>query len=43
MGHLEELPAATAEAGVIPLRAKGAKQWEWVAAPKDGFRVLRHT
>ncbi|GGX30849.1 hypothetical protein GCM10010383_71480 [Streptomyces lomondensis] len=34
---------ASAEAGVIPPRAKGAKPWQWAAAPKDGFHVLRHT
>ncbi|MFI8306998.1 tyrosine-type recombinase/integrase [Streptomyces sp. NPDC085927] len=34
---------ALAEAGIIPLRAKDAKQWQWEAAPKDGFHVLRHT
>ncbi|GHE54887.1 tyrosine-type recombinase/integrase [Streptomyces capitiformicae] len=32
-----------AKAGVIPPRAKGAKDWQWEAAPKDGFHVLRHT
>lgn len=34
---------ALAKAGIIPPRAKGAKQWQWAAAPKDGFHVLRHT
>ncbi|MFD6435863.1 tyrosine-type recombinase/integrase [Streptomyces venezuelae] len=34
---------ALAKAGIIPLRAVGAKQWQWEAAPKDGFHVLRHT
>lgn len=34
---------ALAKAGIIPPRAKGAKQWQWEAAPKDGFHVLRHT
>ncbi|WP_326751566.1 hypothetical protein OH738_33905 [Streptomyces hirsutus] len=34
---------ALAEAGIIPPRAKDAKQWRWEAAPKDGFHVLRHT
>ncbi|WP_405735173.1 site-specific integrase [Streptomyces sp. NBC_01537] len=34
---------ALAKAGVIPPRPKGAKQWQWEAAPKDGFHVLRHT
>ncbi|MFE1754757.1 site-specific integrase [Streptomyces anandii] len=34
---------ALAKAGVIPPRAKGAKDWQWEAAPKDGFHVLRHT
>ncbi|MFE0380803.1 hypothetical protein ACFW1M_35740 [Streptomyces inhibens] len=33
---------ALAEAGIIPPRPKGAKQWQWEAAPKDGFPVLRH-
>lgn len=33
---------AVAEAGVIPPRAEGAKPWQWAAAPKDGFHVLRH-
>ncbi|MET8879742.1 tyrosine-type recombinase/integrase [Streptomyces rubiginosohelvolus] len=33
---------ALARAGVIPPRAKGAKPWQWQAAPKDGFHVLRH-
>ncbi|WP_199824997.1 tyrosine-type recombinase/integrase [Streptomyces maremycinicus] len=32
-----------AKAGIIPPRAKGAKDWQWEAAPKDGFHVLRHT
>lgn len=34
---------ALAKAGIIPPRAKGAKDWQWEAAPKDGFHVLRHT
>ncbi|MFD4113193.1 tyrosine-type recombinase/integrase [Streptomyces niveus] len=34
---------ALARAGVIPPRVKGAKPWQWQAAPKDGFHVLRHT
>lgn len=34
---------ALAKAGVIPPRAEGAKSWQWAAAPKDGFHVLRHT
>ncbi|MEU6017439.1 site-specific integrase [Streptomyces sp. NPDC047515] len=34
---------ALAKAGVIPSRAEGAKAWQWAAASKDGFRVLRHT
>lgn len=34
---------ALAKAGVIPPRAAGAKSWQWAAAPKDGFHVLRHT
>jgi len=34
---------ALAKAGIIPPRAKGAKGWQWEAAPKDGFHVLRHT
>lgn len=33
---------APAKAGIIPPRARGAKQWQWEAAPKDGFHVLRH-
>lgn len=33
---------ALAKAGIIPPRAKGAKDWQWEAAPKDGFHVLRH-
>ncbi|MFC9608261.1 tyrosine-type recombinase/integrase [Streptomyces niveus] len=32
-----------AEADIIPPRAEGAKPWQWAAAPKDGFHVLRHT
>ncbi|MFE2968316.1 hypothetical protein ACFXKC_32480 [Streptomyces sp. NPDC059340] len=27
---------ALAEAGIIPPRAEGAKNWQWEAAPKDG-------
>lgn len=34
---------ALAKVGVIPPRAEGAKAWQWAAAPKDGFHVLRHT
>ncbi|MEU7558649.1 tyrosine-type recombinase/integrase [Streptomyces eurythermus] len=34
---------ALAKAGIIPPRPQGAKQWQWAAAPKDGFHVLRHT
>jgi integrase len=34
---------ALAKAGIIPPRPKGAKPWQWEAAPKDGFHVLRHT
>lgn len=34
---------ALAKAGVIPPRAEGAKAWQWAAAPKDGFHMLRHT
>ncbi|MET8563847.1 transposase [Streptomyces flaveolus] len=34
---------ALAKAGIIPPRWKGAKKWQWEAAPRDGFRVLRHT
>ncbi|MFI0742923.1 tyrosine-type recombinase/integrase [Streptomyces sp. NPDC021100] len=34
---------ALAKAGIIPPRPKEAKQWQWEAAPKDGFHVLRHT
>jgi integrase len=34
---------ALAKAGIIPPRAEGAKNWQWEAAPKDGFHVLRHT
>ncbi|MEV8457614.1 tyrosine-type recombinase/integrase [Streptomyces sp. NPDC052095] len=33
---------ASAKACVIPPRAEGAKAWQWAAAPKDGFHVLRH-
>lgn len=33
---------ALAMAGVIPPRAKGSKKWQWAAARKDGFHVLRH-
>ena len=25
-----------------PAREKSAKPWQWAAAPKDGFHVLRH-
>ncbi|ANZ20203.1 tyrosine-type recombinase/integrase [Streptomyces noursei] len=34
---------ALAKAGIIPPCPKGAKPWQWAAAPKDGFHVLRHT
>lgn len=34
---------ALAKAEVIPERPEGAKPWQWAAAPKDGFHVLRHT
>ncbi|MFF3846447.1 tyrosine-type recombinase/integrase [Streptomyces sp. NPDC002328] len=34
---------ALAKAGIIPPRAKGTKDWQWEAAPKDGFHALRHT
>ncbi|MFE9308206.1 tyrosine-type recombinase/integrase [Streptomyces sp. NPDC006706] len=34
---------ALAKAGIIPPRPEGAKKWQWEAAPKDGFHVLRHT
>lgn len=34
---------ALAEVGIIPPRPEGAKPWQWKAAPKDGFHVLRHT
>ncbi len=34
---------ALAKAGVIPPQVEGAKPWQWAAAPKDGFYVLRHT
>jgi hypothetical protein len=34
---------ALAKAGVMPPRSEGAKAWQWAAAPKDGFHVLRHT
>jgi hypothetical protein len=30
-------------AGIIPMRAEGAKPGQWAAAPNDGFHVLRHT
>ncbi len=30
-------------AGVTPPRVEGAKSWQWAAALKDGFPVLRHT
>ncbi|MFI9002205.1 tyrosine-type recombinase/integrase [Streptomyces sp. NPDC053541] len=29
--------------GGIPPRAEGATAWQWAAAPKGGFHVLRHT
>lgn len=32
-----------AKVGVIPPRVEGAKPWQWEAAPRDGFHVLRHT
>ncbi|GAA2657547.1 tyrosine-type recombinase/integrase [Streptomyces lunalinharesii] len=34
---------ALAKAGIIPPLPQGAKRWQWEAAPKDGFHVLRHT
>lgn len=34
---------ALAKAGVVPPRAEGAKAWQWAAASKDGFHLLRHT
>ncbi|MEU5194219.1 tyrosine-type recombinase/integrase [Streptomyces scabiei] len=34
---------ALAAAGVVPPRPPGAKPWQWQAAPRDGFHVLRHT
>lgn len=34
---------ALAKVGVIPPRVEGAKPWQWEAAPRDGFHVLRHT
>lgn len=34
---------ALAKAGAIPPRAERSKAWQWAAAPKDGFHVLRHT
>ena len=34
---------ALAKAGIIPPRFKEAKKWQWEAAPKDGFHLLRHT
>ncbi len=34
---------ALAKAGVISPLPEGAKRWQWEAAPKDGFHVLRHT
>lgn len=34
---------ALAKAGVIRPRAEGAKQWQWEAAPQDGFHVLGDT
>ncbi|MQY10580.1 hypothetical protein SRB5_06910 [Streptomyces sp. RB5] len=34
---------ALAGAGLIPPRPAGAKPWQWAAAPRDGFHVLRHT
>ncbi|MGQ4361124.1 hypothetical protein [Streptomyces sp. SAS_272] len=34
---------ALAQAGIIPPRAKGTKDWQWEAAPKDGFHALRDT
>ncbi|WP_329558934.1 site-specific integrase [Streptomyces uncialis] len=35
--------SALAKAGVIEPRHEGAKAWQWEAAPRDGFHVLRHT
>ncbi|MFE9888145.1 hypothetical protein [Streptomyces scopuliridis] len=34
---------ALAKVGIIPSRREGTKPWQWAAAPKDGFHVLRHT
>ncbi|WP_251019777.1 tyrosine-type recombinase/integrase [Streptomyces sp. ISL-11] len=34
---------ALAKAGIIPPRPRETKQWQWEAAPRDGFHVLRHT
>lgn len=34
---------APAVAGIIPPRPIGAKPWQWQAAPRDRFHVLRHT
>ncbi len=34
---------ALAAVGIIPPLPEGAKPWQWAAAPKDGFHVLRHT
>ncbi|MFC4611078.1 tyrosine-type recombinase/integrase [Streptomyces maoxianensis] len=34
---------ALARIGVIPPRLDGAKPWQWEAAHRDSFHVLRHT
>ncbi|MEU6964364.1 tyrosine-type recombinase/integrase [Streptomyces chrestomyceticus] len=34
---------ALARVGIIPPRPAGAKPWQWKAAHRDGFHVLRHT
>ncbi|MEU8678140.1 site-specific integrase [Streptomyces sp. NPDC048560] len=34
---------ALARVGVIPPQLEGAKPWQWEAAHRDGFHVLRHT
>ncbi|WP_425444206.1 hypothetical protein [Streptomyces uncialis] len=33
----------TSSSPCIEPRHEGAKAWQWEAAPRDGFRVLRHT
>lgn len=30
------------EGVLLPPRAEGVKPWQWAAAPKGGFHVLRH-